>query len=73
MTTGTVKLEEALRDAAAVFAAPEDVAAHASLTHVQKIEILRLWEYDAAEAEVAAEEGMPGGNGELRRRRSRSG
>jgi hypothetical protein len=47
-----------------VFAAPEDVAAHPGLTREQKIEILRLWEYDAAEAEVATEEGMPGGNGD---------
>jgi ABC-type lipoprotein export system ATPase subunit len=31
-------------------------------------EILRLWEYDAAEAEVATEEGMPGGNGDLLQR-----
>jgi hypothetical protein len=65
--TSTI-LEAALRDPAAVFAAPEDVAAHAGLTLEQKIEILRLWEYDAAEAEVATEEGMPGGNGELLRR-----
>jgi hypothetical protein len=62
------KLEEALRDPASVFAAPEDVVVFPGLTREQKIEILRLWEYDAAEAEVATEEGMPGGNGDLLQR-----
>jgi hypothetical protein len=68
MSAKSVNLEHALRDPAAVFATPEEVAAHAGLTREQKIEILRLWEYDAAEAEVATEEGMPGGNGDLLRR-----
>jgi len=68
MTAKAVDLEAALRDPAAVFATPEDVVAHPALTHEQKVEILRLWEYDAAEGEVATEEGMPGGgNGLLRR------
>jgi len=63
-----VNLEQALQDPASVFGTPEEVAAHAGLTCEQKIEILRLWEYDAAEAEVATEEGMPGGdNGLLQR------
>lgn len=68
MTARTVNLEAALRDPASVFATPEEVAAHAGLTLEQKIEILRLWEYDAAEAEVATEEGMPGGDDDLLRR-----
>jgi len=68
MTTRAVNLEAALRDPASAFAAPEEIAAHAGLTREQKIEILRLWEYDAAEAEVATEEGMPGGNGDLLQR-----
>jgi hypothetical protein len=62
MTSQQVNLDQALADPAAVFATPEDVAGHPALTRKQKIEILRLWEYDAAEAEVATEEGMPGGN-----------
>jgi len=68
MTQPTVNIEQALQDPAAVFATPEDVAAHPGLTREQKIEILRLWEYDAAEAEVATEEGMPGGNDGLLQR-----
>jgi hypothetical protein len=63
-----IELEQALRDPAASFAGPEDVVAHPALSREQKIEILRLWEYDAAEAAVATEEGMPGGdNGLLQR------
>jgi len=69
MATGPIDLEAAWRDPAAVFASPEDVVAQDGLTREQKIEILRLWEYDAAEESVATEEGMPGGkNGELLRR-----
>jgi len=68
MNTKAVDLEAALRDPASAFAAPQDVASHPGLTREQKIEILRLWEYDAAEAEVATEEGMPGGNGDLLQR-----
>jgi hypothetical protein len=68
MVAGTVNLEEALRDPASAFATPEDVAAHPGLAREQKIEILTLWEYDAAEAEVATEEGMPGGDSDLLRR-----
>jgi hypothetical protein len=48
-------------DPSGMFANPEQVIAQAGLTRDQKIEILKLWEYDAAEAEVATEEGMPGG------------
>lgn len=62
MTDSTIDLEAALRDPAAVFDSPEAVAAHRALSREQKIEILLLWEYDASEAEVATEEGMPGGD-----------
>lgn len=69
MSSTTIDLEAALDNPSSVFAAPEDVATHPGLSTEQKIDILRLWEYDAAEAEVATEEGMPGGNGdELLRR-----
>jgi hypothetical protein len=68
MTAPSVNLEQALQDPASVFSAPEEVAVHAGLTREQKIEILRLWVYDACEAEVATEEGMPGGNDDLLRR-----
>lgn len=68
MSPTTVNLKQALNDPSSVFATPEEVAAHPALTREQKVEILRLWEYDAAECEVATEEGMPGGNGGLLQR-----
>lgn len=68
MKLAAVNLEQALLDPSSMFESPEDIAAHAGLTREQKIEILRLWQYDASEAEVATEEGMPGGDGELLRR-----
>lgn len=61
MTDSKIDLEAALRDPSAVFDSPEAVAAHSALSREQKIEILRLWEYDASEVEVATEEGMLGG------------
>ncbi len=67
-STSAIDLERALLDPSAAFGTPEDVLADAALTSGQKIEILRRWEYDAAEVSVAVEEGMPGAdNGLLRR------
>lgn len=53
-------MDKALLDPAAVFASPSDVAREASLTREQKIQILRRWEYDARELQVADEENMGG-------------
>ncbi len=39
-----------------VFKDPKDVVANVELTRDQKIEILRRWEYDARQLEVAEEE-----------------
>ena len=64
----TVNMDEALLDPGSVFQSPEDVLSHAALTEAQKIEILRRWEYDAAEICVAVEEGMPGDESGLLRR-----
>lgn len=61
-------LERALLDPGAVFARPESVLRRAGLAPDQKIEILRRWAYDAAEADVATEEGMPGNDNDLLRR-----
>lgn len=60
-----VTMDQALLDPADVFAKPDDVLAHTGLSHDQKVEILRRWEYDASEAAVALEEGMPGSESEL--------
>ncbi|TDJ37723.1 MAG: hypothetical protein E2O61_05510 [Gammaproteobacteria bacterium] len=49
-------IERAMRDPAKVFTDPSEVVADLKLTRDQKIEILRRWEFDAHELEVAEEE-----------------
>jgi hypothetical protein len=63
-----IDLEKACLDPAAVFDTPEEVEQHPDLSKEKKIEILRRWEYDESEIEVAADEGMPGGDSELLQR-----
>jgi len=53
---------------ASVFASPEEVLEHGEFTCEQKIEILRRWQNDAVELDVAVEEGMPGEDDPLLRR-----
>ena len=50
----------ALLDPTAVFDEPEQVLRRENLTREQKILILRRWEYDARELEMASDEGMRG-------------
>ncbi|WP_020678058.1 hypothetical protein [Geopsychrobacter electrodiphilus] len=54
-------IEMAMLDPDSAFTSPDDVFAEQSLTREQKIKILRRWEYDARELEVAEEENMGGG------------
>ncbi len=51
-----IDLKKALLDPARVFKEPQNVVASDELTRDQKIEILRRWEYDARQLEVAEEE-----------------
>ena len=53
--------EKALLNPASEFARPLDVFADTSLSRTEKIRILRRWEYDARELQVAEEESMGGG------------
>ncbi|MEX1032767.1 MAG: hypothetical protein WDZ30_05365 [Cellvibrionaceae bacterium] len=53
--------EEAKLNPSAVFDRPADVVAEAGLSREQKLAVLRQWEYDAREMEVAEEENMRGG------------
>lgn len=52
--------EKALLNPAKEFSHPKDVLAEQSLTLDQKVEVLKRWEYDALELEVAEEENMGG-------------
>ena len=51
-----IDLKKAMFDPARVFKEPQNVVACDELTRAQKIEILRRWEYDARQLEVAEEE-----------------
>ena len=53
-----IELQTALRDPKIVFETPEEVASRKDLTRENKLKILRRWEYDARNEEVAEEEGM---------------
>ncbi|MFX0544980.1 hypothetical protein ACEWPL_005485 [Roseovarius sp. S1116L3] len=59
------RFEQALLDPADIYDAPADVLADDTFSTAEKIEILRRWEYDAAEIGVADEEGMAGPKGAL--------
>ncbi|MGD9671308.1 MAG: hypothetical protein AB7U75_20050 [Hyphomicrobiaceae bacterium] len=62
------KFQKALLDPQSVFEVPENVIVATDLTRDQKVEILRRWEFNAAEEAVALEEGMPGEESNLLRR-----
>ena len=51
-----IDVNKAMLDPTMVFEDPKDVVANVELTRDQKIEILRRWEYDARQLEVAEEE-----------------
>lgn len=53
------RLTQALLDPASVFSSPIAVVNDPQLSPEDKIEILRRWEYDAREVQVATEEGFP--------------
>jgi hypothetical protein len=55
-----IDVEKALLDPGLVFKAPEEVLTSNELSREQKINILRRWEYDVRELQVAEEEGMEG-------------
>lgn len=56
-----MNIEKAMRDPGSVFACPDDVFSAEALSVEMKIKILRCWEYDARELQVAEEENMGGG------------
>lgn len=62
------RYKKALADPSDVFETPEAVLDADDLSREQKIEILRRWEYNVSEEDVALEEGMPGDESGLLRR-----
>jgi hypothetical protein len=54
----TIDMKKALTDPGAVFRHPREIVQNDTLTREQKIEVLRRWEYDARELQVADEESM---------------
>ena len=53
-----IDVHKALTNPSAIFERPQEVVESNDLSRAQKIEILRRWEYDARELQVADEEGM---------------
>lgn len=53
--------EQAMLNPAEAYKSPADVVSDNDLSREQKIRVLRQWEYDARELEVAEEENMGGG------------
>ena len=51
-----IDVKKAMLDPTTVFKDPKEVVANAEFTRDQKTEILRRWEYDAHQLEVAEEE-----------------
>jgi hypothetical protein len=58
-------IEQALLDPASAYRAPAEVLDDRDLSREEKIKVLRRWEYDARELEVAEEENMGGGPPDL--------
>ena len=58
-TTSDDRVAKALIDPANVFSNPMAVVNEDSLSNERKIEILKRWEYDARQLQVADEEGFP--------------
>ena len=60
-----MSFDEAMANPAAIYRRPVDICKDAALSREQKIQVLRQWEYDARELEVAEEENMAGGPPDL--------
>ena len=55
-----IDIDKAMTNPAGVFATPDEVCEADGLSNEQKVGILRRWEYDARELQVAEEENMAG-------------
>jgi len=57
--------EKALKDPTLIYHNPNDVLVDRQLNDEQRLQILKRWEQDARELDVAQEEGMTGGESSL--------
>ena len=57
----TSDFEKALKDPALVYRSPQEVLSDKQLNDSQRLQVLKRWELDQRELEVAQEEGMTGG------------
>jgi len=57
--------EKALKDPTLVYHSPAEVLADNQLNDKQRLEILKRWEQDARELDVAQDEGMTGGESSI--------
>ncbi len=65
MTQPTQDYEQALIDPLLVYSRPAEVLQDSKLSDEQKLTVLRRWESDSRELQVAEDEGMIGGEDDL--------
>ena len=58
-------VKKAKLDPTSVYQTPSEVLADSTISREEKIEILRVWEYDAREIQVAEEENMTSANSQM--------
>lgn len=58
-------VNKAKLDPSSVYQTPSEVVDDTTISREDKIEILRVWEYDAREIQVAEEENMPSVNSQM--------
>ena len=59
-----IDFEQALKNPGSAFESPEAIRKSDDLSREQKIKLLRQWEYDVLQLQVATEENMPPGDGD---------
>lgn len=65
MTQQTQDYEQALIDPMQIYSRPAEVLNDTRLSDEQKLTVLRRWEIDSRELQVAEDEGMAGGEDDL--------
>ena len=61
MSPERIDVQKAIGDPSRHFESPMDIVAHPALCAAEKAKLLRIWEVDARELEIAANENMLGG------------